>query len=460
MAGMFSAIDSLSSALGAFQQELSVTSNNVSNVNTPGYSRQTANLAQAPTSIYTEGSALSVGNGVTVSSVARIQDMFLQQRSQAAASDTGRLSTLSDGLTSVQSLLNEPSTSGISTALSNFFNAWSGLSSSPSDPSQQLQVQSTAQTLTQTVQTLSKNLTAQASQNTQSISTTLSSIQTAINNIANINQQIHLGSTSSSQPSSLLDERDQALSSLSKLVDVQSQVNSDGTVNVSMNGMNLVDQTGARKFPTTFSAANSTVSDSAGNTFPVRSGQLSGEFTLSNTIAGYQTQLDNFANTVTTQVNSIYATATNAAGATNQPFFKVTTPAAGAAGFSLAAGVAANSTAIGTGTSGTASDGGVALGLSQLQNSSLAALGNQTIQGYYGNFVSSIGSQVSYYQSQVSTQSSVTTQINNQIQSVSGVSLDQEMSNMLEFQRSYQAAAQTLSSINSTMDSLMSMVHG
>jgi len=458
MPGMFSAIDTLSSALQAFQQELSVTGNNVSNVNTPGYSRETATLAEAPTSIYNQGMALSVGNGVTVASVNRIQDMFLQQRSQTAASDTGRLGTMSDGLTAVQGLLNEPGTGGVSDALSGFFNAWSGLASSPSDPSQQLQVQTAAQTLTQRVQTLYQSLTTQANQNTQSITNTIQSIQTDINGIANINQQIHLGSTSSSQPTSLLDQRDQMVQSLSKLVDVQSQVNQDGTVNLSMNGLNLVDQTGAHTFPTNYSAANSTVTDASGNSFPIRSGQLAGQFGISNTIAGYQTQLDTLANNVVSQVNSVYATATNAAGLTNQQFFNAPAVPTGAAGFSLAPGIAASSSAIATGTSGKASDGGIALALSQMQNTPVAALGGQTIQGYYTNFVTSVGSQVSYYGSQVTTQANVTTQINNQIQSVSGVSIDDEMSNMLQFQRSYQAAAQTLSSINTAMDSLMSMV--
>ncbi len=458
MPGLFSAIDNMSAALQAFQQELSVTSNNVANVNTPGYSRQVAQLAEAPTSTYTAGAVMSIGNGVTVSSINRIQDMFLQQRTQTAASDTGRLGTMSNGLTAVQGMLNEPGTSGISDALSSFFNAWSGLASNPSDSSQQLQVQTTAQTLTQRVQTLNQSLNAQATQETQTIGTTLQSIQATVNNIASLNQQIHLGSTSSSQPIALLDQRDQALQQLSKLVDVQSQVNSDGTVNVSMNGLTLVDQTGAHQFPTTYSAANSTVTDVTGTSFPIRSGTLAGEFGLVNTIGAYKTQLDTLANTVTSQVNTVYATATDANGNTNQPFFNVTVPAGGAGSFALAPAIAASSSAIATGVTGKAADSSVALALSQLQNQSIAGLGGQTIQGYYTNFVSGIGTQVSYYNSQVTTQAAISTQISNQVQSISGVSLDDEMSHMLEYQRSYQAAAQSLSAFNSTMDSLMNMI--
>jgi flagellar hook-associated protein 1 FlgK len=463
MAGLFSAIDTLSSALDAFQTELSVTGNNVSNVNTPGYTREQADLAQAPTITQTAGHAISVGNGVTVGSVNRIQNMFLQQQSQTASADSGQLSSMSNGLAAIQSVLNEPGTSGVSNALSSFFNAYSGLASNPSDPSQQLAVQTAAMTLTQRVQTLSQNLSSQAAQNGQSITTTVQSIQTAINNIANDNQQIHLASTSTSMPNSLLDKRDQDINTLSSLVGVQSQINPDGTANVSMNGMTLVDQSGAIQFPSTYSAANSTVTSANGTTFPVTSGQLAGQFSLSNTITGYQSQLDTLANTVTSQVNALYATATDSAGNTNMQFFAASAPPAaplGAAGFALAPAIAANSSAIATGTSGNASDGGVALAISQLQNSNVAGLGNQTIEGFYTNFVGAIGTQVSYYNTQVSTQTSVTAQIASQVQSVSGVSLDDEMSSMLEYQRSYQASAQALSSINTAMDSLMSMLTG
>jgi flagellar hook-associated protein 1 FlgK len=185
---------------------------------------------------------------------------------------------------------------------------------------------------------------------------------------------------------------------------------------------------------------------------------LAGEFQLSGTITGYQSQLDTLANTVTTQVNTIYSTGKNAAGTTGANFFNVTVPAGGAASFALDPAIAASSSAIATGTSGSSGDGGVALALSQLQNQTQATLGNQTIQAYYTNFVGAVGSQSQYYTNQVSTQTAVTNQIQSQIQSVSGVSSDDEMANMLTYQRSYQAAAQALATINSTMDSLLGIL--
>jgi flagellar hook-associated protein 1 FlgK len=455
---MFSAIDTVTSALSAFQQELDVTGNNISNVNTPGYSQEVANLQQGPTYQYVQGNAATIGSGVQVGSVTRIQSMFLQQSSQSASSDTGRLNTMQSGLNSVQSALNEPGSDGISAALSGFFNAWSGLASSPSDTSQQLNVQTAATTLTSRVQSTYQQLTQITSQTTSGINSTLQSIQTQINQLASLNQQIQQQSAQGAIPNGLMDQRDQDLNTLSNLVNINTTFNADNTVNVTMGGMTLVNQSGAITVPTNWSSTASTLTDASGNAWPVTGGTLAGQFGVLNTVNGYTTQLNTLANTITSSVNSVYATGTNSSGTTGANFFTSTNPPGGAAGFSLDPAIAASSSAIATGTSGNASDGGVALAIANLTSQSQAALGNTSVTSFYNSFVSTVGQQANYYQSAVTTQSSITTQIQNQIQSVSGVNLDDEMSSMLNFQRSYQAAAEALTTFNSTMDSLLAIL--
>jgi flagellar hook-associated protein 1 FlgK len=88
----------------------------------------------------------------------------------------------------------------------------------------------------------------------------------------------------------------------------------------------------------------------------------------------------------------------------------------------------------------------------------VAALGNQTTSNYYNGLVSGVGQQVSTATNTLSTQTAVSSQIQNQIQSISGVSVDQEMTNMLQYQRSYQAAAQALNIANSTLTDLLAVV--
>ena len=100
----------------------------------------------------------------------------------------------------------------------------------------------------------------------------------------------------------------------------------------------------------------------------------------------------------------------------------------------------------------------MALSISNLKDQSVAGLGNVTFARYFGNVVSDVGSKKSYWDGQNSTQQAMVDQINQQIQSVSGVSLDDEMANMLKFQRSYQAAAKALSIFDQTTQDLINMI--
>src|SRR5690348_11293270 len=105
MPGLFQGISTMSGALRAFQRALDVTGNNVSNVNTQGYSRQSVQLNEA---IPTLDGNHFLGNGVNIQGVARIQDQFLFLRQIQASSEDGRLNALNGGLSSVQSVMNEP----------------------------------------------------------------------------------------------------------------------------------------------------------------------------------------------------------------------------------------------------------------------------------------------------------------------------------------------------------------
>jgi len=460
MSGTFQGVSMMSAALSAFQQELDVTGNNVANVNTPGYSRQVVNLTSVADYGTVNGASANLGNGVSVSSVTRMQDLFLQQQLQSSNGESGRLSTMQNGLNSVQSLTLEPGATGVSSALSAFYSAWSAYGSNPGDASSQQAVLSAGQTLTDRVRSLYGNLQTQKDQIGTDITSTVSSIQSDINQIGDLNTKIRMADTTGQPPNQLLDQRDQVIQDLSGLVDVQTTPNADGSVNVSMNGLTLVNQQGAKTFPANYNTTSSTVTDSNGISYPVRTGKLAGQFGLSTAIVGYQSQLSTFANTMRTQVNNLYGTAKNSAGATGMKFFNDSNPQTGAIDFNLDPTTAANPAGLAGGTSGNAGDGGVANSISQLATTNIPALGNVSTTQYYANFISSIGSQSKYYTTASATQGALQTQITNQIQSVSGVSTDEEMTNMLRFQRSYQAASQALAIFDTCTSELLTMMQG
>jgi flagellar hook-associated protein 1 FlgK len=195
----------------------------------------------------------------------------------------------------------------------------------------------------------------------------------------------------------------------------------------------------------------------------VTGGNLAGLFQTINTVSGYQSQLDTLANNLRTQVNGLETT-----GMTNEDpptagvdFFNdvpAGQPQTGAIDFAVNTQIQADPNMISAGTSGSAGDGGLAQNIADLQNTAIAGLGNQTFGTYYDNFASKVGSDVQNYTTQDTSQSAVLTQINAQVQSNSGVSLDDEMSNMLVYQRSYEAAAKALTIFDQVTSDLIAMM--
>ena len=114
--------------------------------------------------------------------------------------------------------------------------------------------------------------------------------------------------------------------------------------------------------------------------------------------------------------------------------------------------------AIAAGTTGNAGDGGLALTLAGLRDTAMIALGDQSFHAYYSGNIGRLGTNVSFYESAESTEAAVAAQIANQMASVSGVSLDDEMEDMIRFQRSYQAAARALMVFDQVTEDLINML--
>lgn len=453
----FSAITQASQALQAFQDALSVTGNNISNASNAGYSRETVSFAQSPAdSIYTPNGSQFIGTGVNIGSIDRMRNMFLQAQNLASSSNLGQTNAQLAGGQQVQALFTDASGSGISNDLTSFYNSWSSLSAQPNSANLQA-VQRAGITLTTDIRNTYANLQQLTTQANGQASQTIQQVQALATQISNLNDQIRTQSAGGGQPNALLDQRDQAVQQLSSLVNVSTQALTDGTIAVNVGQFDLVDRGGAHTFPSTFDAATGTVT-SGGTSYNVSGGQLAGNFATINSISGTMGNLDSLANSMRTQVNSLMSTGTTANNTTGQNFFNDHSPQTGAVDFNLDPAVLADFKNIATGTTGNTGDTTLAQQIADSSTQSVAALGNQTTSNYYNSLVSGVGQQVSTATNTLSTQTAVSTQIQNQIQSISGVSVDQEMTNMLQYQRSYQAAAQALNIANQTLGNLFTMM--
>lgn len=461
MPSPFQGIDIATRALRAFQRQQEVAGNNVANVNTPGYSRQSADLASTRGLDVYGLQHYTLGTGVSVTTVNRIRDLFLEGRMQSAQSDLSRLGTMADNLARVEPVLNDATGAGVSEALNRFFAAWSGLAGAANDSAARLEVQQSGAALAMKIRSTYQELSSQEAQIANGVSDTTARVNELTRQIASLNAQIRSKLGSGITPNDLLDARDLAVGQLSHLVDVKTVDQPDGSMNVYIDQYTVVEGNVARPIPATLDAGTSNFTV-GGKTYTVRGGVLAGLAQSQITLATTRGSLDTLANTLRTEINALHQTGINKLGNTGVNFFNDATPPdpqTGAVDFALSAEVAGSLDAIAAGTSGTAGDGGVALALSRVRDSSLASLGNRSPVQFYSDIVSSMGSDVAFYRASADTQSAVVDQIEQQRQSVSGVSLDDEMADMLRFQRSYQAAAKLLSVFDQMTNDLINMLN-
>lgn len=460
MPSVFMGLDLASRALRSFQRAMDVTGHNIANVNTRGYSRQTVDFTQTdPMRFYANGMH-TLGTGVTISSVNRIRDLFLDARMQGASAELGRSSSSLAGLAEVEGVFGEPSDSGIGNALTKFFDSWSGLASNPGDRSARLSLRAAGATLTDRVRGAYQNLQILENQNSTRITDTIRQINSLGSTIQQLNLQIQQHVVSGGEANDLLDQRNQAIQDLASLADITTSDNMDGTIDVHINEFTLVQGAGAFTYPSTYDPVTKTVSDGT-YSYRVDSGVLRGHFDSVEKIRSMKSQLDTFANELKTQINALHTTGLNPNGTTGINFFDdvaIGNPQNGAVDFKLDAAILTDVKNISAGTSGNDGDGALASSLSAVRSGTFAALGNATFSDYYMNGVNQLAQDVQVQSQSEDFQNDIVAQVQNQIDSVSGVSLDEEMANMLRYQRSYQAAAKLLTTFDQVTEDLLGML--
>ena len=231
------------SGLLAFQQELDTTSNNISNANTPGYSRETTDLVSVPGPYIGD---LSIGDGVQVSSVQRVYNQTVASQVVAATSAYNQLNTFSTQAAAVDNLLGSTS-GGLSSQLQSLVTALQTVANSPTSSASRQAFLSQAQQLVSSLQNDDSSLQSLGSQTNTQLTSDASEVTSLGQSIATLNQQIMADTSQSSQaPGSLLDQRDQLINQLATYANVTTTQESDGTVNVYIgSGQTLVTGTTA-----------------------------------------------------------------------------------------------------------------------------------------------------------------------------------------------------------------------
>jgi len=453
----FTGLQTALSGLQAAQAAIDTTGENIANANTPGYSRQTVNLTEryaltipSLSSITSNGQQL--GTGADITNISRIRDQFIDVQYRTQNTATSSLNSQSAILSQAQATLDEPSSSGLSTTLQHFWSSFNALSTAPTNLGAQQTALADGAAVAKTLNTLSSQITALQSQVTQQYSSltdpTSGPIASDAKQIASLNQSIAQAQAIGQADNGLLDQRDKLIDDLSQYSNVKVSTQPNGMVNVSFGNAAIAAGNGTADATPLVNGSNVNLAPNlADQNLSGSGGQLGALLGLYDSTSGtgqlqsYITGpggLDAFASSLASTVNGAIAGA-DTGGASAPPFFTGTT----------AATIAVNPAITMSTTSPpyTAAEASAVNGLS-------GGVANQT----YNAFVAKVGADVRSVQNGLQTGQSLLTAISNQRQSVSGVSLDEEMTNLILQQQAYQAAARVMNAIDSTLTTLLNVV--
>jgi flagellar hook-associated protein 1 FlgK len=456
---------------------IEVTGENIANVNTPGYSRQTTIFKTGPTN---NANGFPLGTGVELAAVMRNHDEMLQLQLVKGNSAYGESAVKETALQQIEPFFNELTTEGLGQAVEDFFNSWQDLSTNPSGTAERQTVVSRSQIMVDSFHRLSGNLSDSLNNADNSLDGITQNVSDAAKSIASLNEQILQTERLGGNANELRDQRDYLTQVLAEKVGVSYSEQSDGTLTISLpGGEKLVEGntygtvtteddavTGLNKImftPIGGGAATDVTSTIGG---PDNSlGEIGGTLQVRDDIVpGYIARLDEMANQLVAAVNTQHIAGYGLDGTQNNFF-----DPAGTTGASININPALTIDKIAAASQDPTSsvsgpgDNGNALALAQLKDTPLTFTvdGNSTtstIASYYNAFVSSVGIDTQNAENTTLQNESYLKQLNTLRESNSGVSLDEELTNLIKYQRAFEASARMVTTASEMLDTLLVMV--
>lgn len=534
-------------ALFAHQQALSVTSHNIANVSTPGFSRQRP--------VFDETQPLNsqpgqIGTGVQLAEIRRVVDQFIDAQLLSEQSDLGRLQAEDRVLSLAESVFSDSQGVGLNDLLDGFFSALQDVANNPQSLPERTVLLEQARSLVREFSFINDRFQQLRTDIDGEIRQLLTSANNLTTQIASLNTLISQAETAGQNANDLRDERERLLRQLADLVDINTFEDASGQVTVMVTGGRpLVETSQSFSLQAVGDADNSGFADIAvslgGVTVDITSGiaggQLRGLVDVRDTLLpGYINQLDQLSATLVNEVNQQHRAGFALDGSTNNDFFSPLSPTAtsrfantGSAAVSVSVATAASLTfddyelsfaggnytlqnlTTGSSTSGAYVDPTVvtfeglqvsisgapaagdvfsisahqgvsaamavaitdankvaaasaaanlpgdnanALLLAQLQDQVNSPLGSATFSDFYGTLTGGIGARAQSAQISLAAQEIVHDQLDQRREGTSGVSLDEELTNLLRFQRGFEASARLIRMADELLLTLLGLV--
>ena len=417
MSGLLSTLNTAKSGMNVSQVAIQTTSHNISNINTPGYSRQRVNQsASSPYSMPGKNSnfgAGQIGTGAQIDDVTRIRNSFYDYQYRSESHQYGNTSVKYEYFKNIEGIFNEPSDTAISSSLNSFFNSWSELSKDPQSSGVKSVVIENGKYLSNSINSAFKRLESLEEGLDKQSEYIMGEVNSMLSQLDKLEKNIKIIQGSGKSPNDFLDKRDQLLDNLSFK-------------------LNINDKDVKATLKKAYDANGKVTLDDLTKSGVKISGELEGALSMKEEINKYKDGLKQLANTITSNVNK----------AAGQEIFK----AKDGELISINPEMLQEPEKINV-------TADIALKVYELKSEKVNINGkDMTINTFYNSMIQDLGQSSAAVIRDESNQSKLLENIDSSRSSVSGVSLDEEMISLVQLQHTYSANAKVMSTIDSLLD--------
>jgi flagellar hook-associated protein 1 FlgK len=470
MLGLFGILNLGARSLQTQQQGIEVAGQNLANVNNPAYARQRVAIQ---TSLALNSELGPQGTGADAVAIVQLRSGILDQQLQSETSVRGSLEAQQRALqyaqadlgTQIDRLASGSAAPGVGGAhsladrLSDLFNSFQSLSANPTSMAERQTLLMKAVNLTAQFNQMDLRLGGLKSSLDQSVQDDVASANQLLADIARLNDQIGTTeATANGVANDLRDLRQQKIENLAKLVKIDVATGADGAADIAVAGTSLVSGNQVVETLQAYDAGGGQIlvrATTAATPLTLTGGSLQGTIdTRDGALTTLRTSLSSQASLLISEVNATHAAGFSLTGSTGANFFTGTNASDIAVNASL---LTDPSLLQASGVAGAVGDNQVALALAQLADKKHAALNGQTFGQGYGQTVAALGQSLASVNTQLADQQVVENMLSQQRSSISGVSLDEEMTDLTKFQKAFTASARLITTVDDMLDTIVNM---
>ena len=455
MSSLASIMDTSLGAMFAARAAMQTVGHNVANVNTPGFSRQELLLAARMPLRLTYG---TIGRGVEIQGIRRMTDQFLLANRRGQSSRLANYSEVDSALREIESIFGSVENDHLGDTITAFFSAWSELASPPSDPSQKQLVLSAAQNMVSDFHAMSANLDSLEKNLAGELESEIQHLNVLLKQVAQMNGQLLSGGNPGAVANDLLDQRDLLIDEIASYSQITVVEREDLTVDVIMGGRTVVTREYATQLETAWQDVGSerrmsVVTQGNRKEIAMDEGKIEGMLTaMTSYVTETHDQLDSLAELLADRVNDLHVQG-RSGGHSGLVFFVGDT----AHTLNINPAILDNYNLIATSRSGLEGDNDLALEIARLPDEPLDGEGSATMRDQYRALVVGLASERNRFEFLVQNQENMVAAVTARLESVRGVSLDEEGANLVRYQNSYEAAARIITAVQDMFDTLISM---